>query len=425
MQYWKTFVTLAGTEARSVAPSAPDRGTLTRQLKRLHPAVGTDSLLALLIGLTVVSLTVSIAGRPLSLTDLLLVPVLFVLVFSRERAKLPTPFFLVSLLYLLWCTLALGWAPDLAQSAGTLVQYVEFFFLVPLAFIYVRTLRGVVAIVNAYIFSATVLAVLAVAFAVATRTFSYLFFLDYQKNVLGAFAANAIVLAAGMMILAKGSRGLYVAAIVLNAAALFFSSSRGSMLGLIVGFVVFLLLIRRIRYGIMLTIAGSTFVWIYSQLIDPAASSTLTDFSADSSAGSRWMIWDHAVGFITQSPWIGQGVGSYLIRIPSIGFQQADPSNVFLLNLAEVGVIGLVLFCLLLLVVAAHAVRNARLFEGNWAYLVLSATLMAAFASHIAHVQIDVAWVRGTGVFAFACVGLLLKLRELHARDTTAGTLPV
>lgn len=415
---------VASTRIPSRRTLVGGRESFSTQMKRLHPALRTDVLLAILLASTVLSFTFEIAGRPISLTELIIIPVLFALLFSPERAQLPHAFFGTTLIYLLWCTLALGWSDDFTQSVGTLIQYVEFFLLVPLAFMYVRTLRGVVAILNTYLIAATLLSLMAVGFAIATRTFSYLYFLDYQKNALGAITANAIMVSVGLMILSAGARRWYVIALLANAGALFFSSSRGSMLGVVAGLIVFLLLIRRIRYGIVLTIFGGALVWVYTAFIDPEASTTLTDFSADSSAGSRWAIWDHAAEFIAQSPMVGHGVGTYSIRIPSIGFQQADPSNVFLLNLAEVGVVGLVIFCILLLVITVHAIRNARIFRENWAYLILSAGLMAAFASHIAHIQIDVAWVRGTGVFAFACVGLLFKLRQLHVRDESAGTLP-
>lgn len=402
--------------------SSTTRATAGRALRALQPLYGTDVLLAVLFGLTIGDISVFVLGRQVSIGDILLIPVLLILIMSPQRTRLPPSFLLFSLAYLLWATLALGWSEDLGNSIPVLMQYIEFFFLVPLAFIHVRNLRGLVAIMNFFVLLVSSLSVMVIAYAVMMETYSYVYFLNYQKNLLGAVTGKAIPLIVGLLLLSGGPRKRYWFALAVTSAAVLFSSSRGAMIGVIVGMAVFFLLIRRVRYGFVMAGLGTAAVFAYLRWLDPTAAEPLRDLSRGSSAGSRWLIYDHALKFITESPFIGHGVGSYYIEIPTIGFRQRDPSNLILLNLAEVGIVGLTLFLALLLVIARVMIRNARIFANDPLFAVLSASLSAAFVTHLAHIQVDVSWVRGTGFYTFACVGMLLRLEHLRKQSLGIGS---
>lgn len=390
--------------------------------RAIQPLYGTDVLLAIIIGLSCVDISVQVAGFPLGLGDALLFPVLFIVLLAPGRPAM-TPLYAATVsAYLLWSILALGWTNDRSSSLGPLLQYVEFFLLVPLAFSCARNMRGVVAIVRFYVICASTLSLAVLIYAVVNGSFSYVYFLNYQKNYLGAITGNALPLIIGLLVLSTRRRWIWVA-LALNVATLLLSSSRGSMLGAIIGIAVFLLLIRRIWYGLFIGLGGWAVYHVYTTWIAPEAASSLVDFSADSSAGSRLIIFEDAMRVFAQSPYVGHGVGSYLINIPSINFQQRDPSNVFLLNMVEVGVVGLCLFIVLLIAVGAVAVRNCRRLREHTAAFTISAALAGGFAAHLAHIQIDVSWVRGTGTFMFACVGLLLAVAQISKTTAKSPTI--
>lgn len=406
------------TVTSSAINSVPKRKmSLAGALRAVQPLYGTDVLLCVLLGLTVGDFSISVGGKPVDLEDFLIVPVLVVLLASPERARLPRAFTIVSVTYLIWACITLAWSSTLSASLVTTAQYIEFFFVVPLTFIYVRNLRGVVAMLNFFILLSSVLALAVILYALATRNFSYVFFLNYQKNALGSVMQNAIPIIVGMTILNRGARSRYWIALVLTSTTLVFSSSRGAILGVLVGMVVFLFLIRRVRYGIIVGAFVTAIAFVYFNWIDPEAATSLGDVGQGTSAGSRFLIWDNAVSFIAKSPYFGQGAGSYFIQIPSIGFQQHDPSNVFLLNLAEFGSVGLILFVLLVFVVGMLVARNLRAFRGDRVFTVLSASLAAVLVAHLTHIQIDVSWVRGIGFYVFACVGILAKLPVIRERN--------
>lgn len=397
-------------------------GAMRTSPSATEPLYGTDVLLAVILGLTTIDLSIQVGGFPLGLGDALLIPVLFALLLSPARATMPWVYTAFVWAYLLWCVLTLFWSADTRQALGPLLQYIEFFFLVPLAFSHVRNLRGALTIVRAYVLCTSVLSLAVIVYASTTATFSHVYFLNYQKNLLGAITGNALPLIIGLLVIGGARRWTTWVALILTVAALLLSSSRGAMLGALIGLAVFLLLTRRVRYGLVLGLVGLTMFFVYITWISPEATVPLTDFSPDSSAYSRLIIFSDAMRVISESPVVGHGVGSYLIEIPSIGFSQRDPSNVFLLTLAEGGLVGLALFVGILVAIASLAKRNATAFRDRPQFLALSAALAGGFASHLAHIQLDVSWVRGTGTFVFACVGLMMKLRSI-AEDRPAGSL--
>jgi O-antigen ligase len=374
-----------------------------------------DMLLGLALALTTVDLSLEVAGLHVGLGDVAFIPIALYVFLSPARNTLSVGYVAVASCYLLWSVCSLAWSRVPGQAVGPLLQYIEFFAIVPLAFSSARNVRGIVVVLRFYVTCAAVLAAAVIVYAVATGTYSYVYFLNYQKNYLGAILGNAIPLILGLLAISR-RRGWLVVAALLTTSGLLLSSSRGSMLGAVIGVAVFLVLIHRLRYGFALGALGLVVYVVYSTWIAPNANDTLTNFGADSSAGSRFFIWSDALRAASEAPVVGHGVGSYLIRIPSIGFEQADPSNVFLLNLVEVGAVGLVLFSILLLSVAARVISNSlRLPRGDRAF-VLSAAAAGAFAAHLTHIQLDVSWVRGTGTFAFAMVGVIYAITKL-SRD--------
>lgn len=374
---------------------------------------GTDVLLAVIFGLTTIDLSFRLAGRPVGIGDLILIPVFLIVILSPDSGRLPAGYIISTLMYLAWCVMTLGWTADLSAALGPVIQYVAFFLLVPLVFCRVRTMAGLSLVIRVYLVCATFVGIAVLGYATATGTFSYVYFLNYQKNYLGAVMGNAIPLLLAMLVVTGKRRWLVQIALGVCGMTLIMSSSRGSWLGAIVGVVVFLILSKRVKQGAAMGALGLGAYWVYFKFIAPEAGESLLDFSESSSAYSRLTIYQEAERFIAQSPWVGQGPGSFVVRIPSIGFEQSDPSNVFLLNLAEFGVVGLVLFLAIGLFVVQAAIRNAIMLNGDPRLRVLSAGLAGAAMSHFAHIQIDVSWVRGTGTFFFACIGMMMKLPAL------------
>ncbi len=84
-------------------------------------------------------------------------------------------------------------------------------------------------------------------------------------------------------------------------------------------------------------------------------------------------IWSETLQQIMQNPWLGQGYASPLaISIPAIGYTLSDPHNVALAVTYELGVIGLLLWCLMYAAALGSCIR----FRHDPAFVIASAVLI-------------------------------------------------
>jgi O-antigen ligase len=70
----------------------------------------------------------------------------------------------------------------------------------------------------------------------------------------------------------------------------------------------------------------------------------------DSQLDHRTIIWTRAINLFYEKPWIGYGPGSFqnLVHFYSSGLQFAAPENIIILEIVEVGIIGLIAFSFLI-----------------------------------------------------------------------------
>jgi hypothetical protein len=379
-----------------------------------------DVCLAVLLAFTVSSVTFTGGGVHAGVGDLLLVPFTILLIpLILKRNRLPRSYLFVATAYLGFCALSLAWTAHTSSAIGKLVQYSEFMWIVPLVFAYASSVRGVALCLKAYIYASTLIATAAILYGIATRRFEDLFFLNYQKNYLGAVVGNSIPLIAGYASTHEISRRRIGICLGLNVVALLMSTSRGAMLGAGVGLGVVLLTTGHWRQAIAWAATIGAIYLVFTSFVASGYGSNITNASTTSSAYSRVIIYQDAELAISGHALLGSGLNSFFVDLPQISFEQNDPNNVFLLNLLEVGVVGTVLFVALIGVVFALGFGNAARFRGDPTYRYLNAAFLGGFASELAHIQVDVSWVRGTGTYMFACAGLVMALRRLYTADVT------
>lgn len=370
-----------------------------------------------LLGTTIFVQSVVVAGVNISLSDIyLVVMTLALLILNTKKVQIPMKFLIFPIAYLFYCFLSLTWAVDSSKSLAPLIQYIEFMILSSLIFYNIQRQTTLVKVIEGYVLFSSLLAFVALIAAVAQGALSGgpLYIFGFHKNALGAIVGNCLPLSIGLLIYYKDNKKksiLLLGATTLCALVLLLSASRGSMLGAAAGIIVVLYMVRKMRMLLITSLLGAALLWIFTTYISPEFLSSMTDFERGSSAYSRVIAYEDVINKIQQSPWIGHGLGNYLIEIPSIGFTQDDPNNVFLLNLVEIGFLGLLLFSFILLSVFRTALINRSKFKGEPKLLILSAIFIGGFISQLVHIQVDVSWVRGTGLFMFANVGMLLCLR--------------
>lgn len=220
--------------------------------------------------------------------------------------------------------------------------------------------------------------------------------LGSQKNPSGGFIAVSILL----VVL---SRHRYrIPALLILAAGLIATGSRGSVLGLAVACVVLLFMFRQWK-RVILPLALTALAALVALYALPAS---LTDrfLSRDVNSGYTEQVRDlfaaDALEQLARNP-EGTGVGNY--RQFAVGLQRVethDPHNVLILNLVEGGWVLLIAF--LILVVGTIIV----MLRGTRSPIVVAA--IAVQVSTLAHALFDVYWVRGTPAPGWALTGAAL-----------------
>ncbi|WP_179867291.1 O-antigen ligase family protein [Terribacillus saccharophilus] len=374
-----------------------------------------DNFIVILLGFT--TLPQSVAGGQLnvSISDLLLVVVILgLLLIKNADIEVPKFFFTISVLYILFSLFSMVNSENIGNSLIRLSQYTQYIIVTVIVFYNIKSSDIIKKTLFTYVVLASVVSVASIVIALKDGLIGTpLFVLGYQKNNLGAAVGYAIPLIIGLKQLQAKQKWLNIA-LLLNTACLLLSMSRGALLGSVFATLILLLLLKKYRtFFAALLAVGVGGLFLLKTLPENIIAS-VTNFSTDSSAYSRITIYQDAIRKIKDHIFFGNGVGDYMIKLPYINFQQDDPSNVFLLNLVELGIVGFVLFLILIITIFVTAIRNNKLFSDNRIFLLLNAICFSGFLARFIHIQADVTWVRGASMFMFAMVGMMFALRRIY-----------
>ena len=241
---------------------------------------------------------------------------------------------------------------------------------------------------------------------------------------LGRESASGLLIAVYLLLSVKSSAGrlaLLVAVPVL-AVALISAGSRGPVAGVLVGLVVFAALAvttRTARRRLLLVgAAGLACVLAVPLLVpDAAISRSLEIFSVSGgglSSNGRTALWGQAVEAFANSPFLGLGTGGFA------GAQVAEqyPHNLLLEVAAELGVIGLVLVCALLVNASARMAKAWRAGDGDQRLMV--AVVAALFTTGLVNALFSAGIQDNRAVWLWAGVGVGLSANVLGMARTPA-----
>lgn len=227
-----------------------------------------------------------------------------------------------------------------------------------------------------------------------TRVYSTLL----NPNLLGGYLLPIFPLAVSAALVWKGwYRLLGVATALLAPLCIWFTYSRGAMLGLAAVIGVYALLGLSLSWPLVkksrklqLILGGGALAFFGAVVLRIATSTALQDRIASmftlrghSSNSFRMNVWMGVADMVRDNWLIGVGIGNTAFRkMYSLymysGFEALGAYNVFLEVLAEMGVVGLLVFCWLLL---AFVARNLYTFwAGQGANRWWAAAILAAFA---------------------------------------------
>jgi O-antigen ligase len=288
-----------------------------------------------------------------------------------------------ALVLLCWTFASMLWAPDRSVAGLTGLRFGQGILLLFIVFAAVRERRHLTWVVYAFVVGATLTAVIGLGGVTQTEGAG----IDASGRLAGGIGdpnelAALLIPALGFtlfMLLAKKGllvRCLLLAAAITCAVALFQTESRGGLVGLAVmllASVVFSGPVRAKAATMVLTVLGFTLAY-FTLIASPEALARVTDFSAGGGTG-RPTIWAVAAAVSRNHPLGGVGAGNFILVEPSYAFGNINLTrfdlivdtpkvvhNMYLNILAELGVVGLILFAVMIVAAFTAAFRAVGTF---------------------------------------------------------------
>jgi O-antigen ligase len=286
-----------------------------------------------------------------------------------------------ALLFVAWMALSLTWAESASVGVGEIARYSLNLLLLPIIYAAVRNRQHSRWLIVVLVVGATLSGLYGIVFArgdALAQGTSRLAGAGEDANSEAMLLVAGIVLAAGLASIKEFSPVARITAMgagLIQLVALVDTVSRGGLVGLAAVAVFGILFAgpkRRLPLALTALAGGLCMAGYYLSVASPAARARITNISASSSSG-RNDIWTVAWRMVKAYPLNGVGVGNftnssvhYLLQpgaLPSSKYIVDRPEvahNVYLQILAEMGVVGLVLFLCLVGGLLWCGVRAAR-----------------------------------------------------------------
>ena len=312
-------------------------------------------------------------------------------------------------LFLLWTGISILWAEDTSTVFTPVASWTLNFALFPLVYAAIRKpadLRPLIAAFAIGAGTAAVYGVLAqpnaaslVTSPVAAQGLNRLAGTIGDPNALATLLAAALGLSSGLVFNSKLTSGVRIGIAVIDVlmlTAIFITLSRGGLIALTAALVAGVFATAsKSRVGAMTALASVVAIGVvfFYGVASPEARDRVME--ADGGSG-RTDIWTVGWRMVQDQPVVGVGAGNfqvssihYLLAPGEIRFdeyivdQPATTHNSYLQVLAELGIVGLAMFILLLLagiIAAASAIRLFRRLDDEEGALMAASVLVAIFA---------------------------------------------
>jgi hypothetical protein len=232
----------------------------------------------------------------------------------------------------------------------------------------------------------------------ATSHFGAAFPLGLNKNYAGSLLSSALIVSYAVHVEPRTRLYLLRTMQAIIAIGLVATLSRGAMIGLGLGTLVWAMTTQRSRGLVLLFLIVGLPVAVASLVVD------FTVLGAAGSAVSHLQIAQAAIGEWLASPVLGNGIRFFQQGSDVLA---SDPHDVVILTLAESGVVGLLAFAFLLWRTGVELRRMQT---------VLGATGLALLVARLAHGMFDVYWLHGSLEMFWIVAGMALAACSVNLR---------
>lgn len=364
---------------------------------------------------------------------------------QRARAGLVAKLPLLAaalVLFAAWASISLAWAEEPGEAQNSVLRFVLNFLLFPIALVAITRQRDVAWLFTIFIAGALLTVGLGLLEGGAGNPAdaARLEGAVGNPNQLGSYLVVAVVLAAAFMSQRWPPivRVAACAAASIAAIGLFLTLSRGALLGLAAALVVAPFVVRGRRAAalvlVVLAMVG-TVTW-YAAIAPADARDRITH--PEGGGSGREDLWRVGWRMVNDRPVLGVGAGNfgvnsvhYLLRPGStqrddyIVVRHTVAHNIYLTVLAELGIIGLTLFIIILLTCLRCALLAARAFaaRGDPAMELLAQALFIALVGLLVADFFSSALYSKQLWFLLGAAPALLALAQRSAAGARTGTL--
>jgi len=388
-RYWLGHQVVFGQVRRSWASPRSDSSAAARTIVGVGESPGLSKLAFASLWLLVFAMpwedaiTISDFGTSVRLIGMVTVGLGVLAVIERGKVRRPAPGHIVMALFVLLAALSYLWS---LYPEGTLVQafsYIQLFAMVWLIWELAPRVREQMRLMQAYVLGTFVSGI--------DTLYSFLSHQEsvYQRyagarldaNDLGLIMALSIPMSYYLLIENKGWMAwIYRVQLILAGTTILLTASRGATLATIVALAIVPLtqarLTSRQRIAVLLTVS----LLVYGAfLFVPSSSwerlSTLPSEFTQGTLTGRTIIWKAGWEIFRVHPFLGIGANAFRLIVSRvlaepIRLDERDPAppahNTFLSVLVEQGVVGFVLFCALLGVLALSLRAMPRFQQRLW-----------------------------------------------------------
>lgn len=302
----------------------------------------------------------------------------------------PHPFHFVFALFVSWNAMTLLWSYDVDETLETIITYLQLFGMMYILWDLYVTPSALNAGLQAYVLGGYVSMVSLLSNYQAGAEASY------QRFSAAGFNGNdlALILALGMPLawhLAVSGRGNWQTNLLKLVnygyipaafAAIMLTSSRSAFFATIPVVLYMLASLNQLRPHIRVAVFGIVLVSLIALIpfIPEASIQRIADTGAEVSEGdlnNRTEVWGEAINIIDANPVLGVGVGAFKAAASETG---KVAHNIILTTAAESGIVGLLLFMIILVMVGYNTTHLPR-----WMMLMWLTVLSVWFLGAITH----------------------------------------
>lgn len=301
----------------------------------------------------------------------------------RGKIRQPHPFHLATFLFVLWNIASIYWSIDTGSTLTRIASYIQLTGLIYIIWDIYLTPEKLNAGMQAYVLGAYV-SVGSTIYNYTIGTTVYATHATYARYAAGDFNANelSLILVLGTpmawhLAMSKGTSKLDRVLMVANYAfpplallCIFLGASRGGLIAMSIAFLYVLGSFTRLRFVprmvIFILLVSSLFA--LQPLIPESSLERLSDGTDELRTGkfsSRGEIWLQGLAVFLEHPLVGVGSGAFRYAIPL----NKSPHNTFLGIAAELGLVGLMLFLMMLFIAFDSARRRPKWEARLWLML--------------------------------------------------------